>query len=60
MYDKKRKKMMGGGMYGMKRKKAMKGGVQKVDNIMDGNASARREYDAGGLVAKAMDVQKPN
>lgn len=51
---------MGGGMYNMKRKKAMKGGVQKVDNIMDGNASARREYDAGGLVAKAMDVQKPN
>ena len=51
---------MGGGMSGMKRKKAMKGGVQKVDNIMDGNASARREYDAVGLVAKAMDVQKPN
>jgi hypothetical protein len=54
MYDKKRKGYMGG----------MK--VEKVDGIMDGNKSARREYGYGGRVSykdggysKAMKKAKP-
>jgi len=49
------------GRYGM-----MSGGVMKVDGIMDGNKSARREYGYGGRVSykdggysKAMKKAKP-
>ena len=49
-----------------KRMKKKDGGVMKVDGIMDGNKSARREYSYGGRVnykdggySKAMKKAKP-